>query len=177
MMQTVGRNTIQQISRISKCFLGLNPETTKNLIITVLQARILYGSIVWLTLDAAKQFIKIWNVFLNASNRLILGAFRTSPVNRPDSFLIPFQLVAARLHYNFICKRLTALDSHPTKRCILYKLTSSPRSHHSCITRRIEPDLFQHIFLEIMRQSTHMQNRLGVRRLAKSSTYPLHETK
>ena len=113
-----------------------------------MKARVLFRSVVWLTLDTAKRVFKIWDVLLNTGNRLILGAFRTSPVKlmRHDSFLTPFPLVAARSHYNFICKRLTSLDSHPTKKFILHELTSSPKSHQSCITSRIEPELLHHIF-------------------------------
>lgn len=147
-MRLSGINTIQQLKRLNKCFSGLNPIAARNLITAVLRPKILFGSVVWLTLDTAKKVFDIWDVILNAANRLILGAFRTSPTDllRHDSYLKPFRLTAAQLHYNFFCKRLTAPDNHPTKQFLLHKLKTTPRSHQSCISRRIEPELMAHLY-------------------------------
>lgn len=142
-MRSSGIHTLHQLKRLNKCFSGLNPKSARNLVISVLRSKILFGSVVWLTSDNDKKVTKIWDVLLNAANRLILGAFKTSPTDlmKHDSFLRPFRSTATQLHYNFYCKRLTAPDTHPTKQFILHELNSPPKTHHSCISHRIEPEI------------------------------------
>lgn len=147
-MRATGISAIHQLRRLSKCFSGLNPEATQNLVISILRSKILFGSVVWLTLDTSKKVFDIWDKLLNTANRLVLGAFKTSPTElmQHDSHLTLFRLTATRLHYNFYCRCFTAPNDHPTKRFILHELQTQPRSHHSCISRRIEPDFMTQVF-------------------------------
>lgn len=67
----------------------------------------------------------------NAANRLILGAFRSSPtklMNHNTNTLTFFDL-AIRSHHLFIYKRLAAPKSHPTRQLLELSLKSSPKSH------------------------------------------------
>lgn len=147
-MRSSGKNTIHQLRRIGRCFSGLNPEATRNLVVSVLQPRILFGSVVWLTMNTFSQTAKIWNVLLNSANRLILGAFRTSPVNlmRHDTQLTPFHIAATKSHYKFLSKRFTAPENHPSRIFIIHELTSNPSKHQSCITHRVDPDFLNNIY-------------------------------
>lgn len=147
-MRTSGINAIHRLRRLNKCFSGLGPKSARNLVTLVLRPKILFGSVVWLTSDNDRKVTRIWEVLLNAANRLILGAFKTSPTSlmKHDSYLTPFRSTATQLHYDFYCKRLTAPDTHPTKQFLLHELDFPPRSHHSCISHRIEPEIMFTLF-------------------------------
>lgn len=130
-----GKATIAQLSRISRCFWGLSPQETKKLIITVLKPRILFGSIAWLTTRNQTKVLKILTLLQNAANRLILGAFRSSPtaLMTHDANVARFFDLAIRSHHLFIYRRLTAPASHPTRQLIEHSLKSSPKSHPDAI--------------------------------------------
>lgn len=147
-MRSSGIGTIKQLRRLNKSFSGLNPIAARTLVNAVLRPKLLFGSVVWLTSDTSNKVFKIWDTLLNAANRLILGAFKTSPTNlmRHDSFMKPFRSTATQLHHNFYCKRFMAPDTHPTQRFILHKLQTHPHSHHSCISHRIETDHIHHLY-------------------------------
>lgn len=68
-------------------------------------------------------------------NRLILGAFKSSPVTflTHDTNMIPFKNLAVRQHHNFIYKRLTAATNHPTRRILQQELSGTPTRHPSTI--------------------------------------------
>lgn len=147
-LQSEGIHALQKLRRLNKCFSGLNPKTARTLVIAVLRPKVLFGSIFWLTSDTLKKVLKIWDVLLNAANRLILGAFKMSPTNlmRHDSHMQPFYLTASQFHQNFYCKHLTAPEDHRTTFFLLHKLTSQPRSHYSCISHRINPKYIHNLF-------------------------------
>lgn len=115
-MQQRGKATITQVHRISKCYHGLNSKETRNLISSVLKPHILFGSVVWFNTRTASKVSKIFNLLQNAANCLILGAFKSSPVKflTHDANTLLFESLATRYHHNFIYKRLTTPDHHPT---------------------------------------------------------------
>lgn len=109
-MQQQGKATIAQLHRISRCYHGLNPKETRLLVTTVLKPRILFGSIVWYTTRTEGKVTKIFKLLQNMTNRLILGAFKSSPIKAMDhnADTRSFGDLATRHHHNYIYKRLTA---------------------------------------------------------------------
>lgn len=142
-MKAIGNQTLGQLKRISRCFSGLDAGETKKLVTSVLRPRILFGSIIWLTYDNQKKAIDILTKLQNGANRLILGAFRTSPIEslNHDSDPTPFHLTAARLHHQFYFKRLCYPPSHPTRKFIIHELQTDKRKYSSCIQKRLFPEL------------------------------------
>lgn len=126
-----GKATIAQIHRLSRCFWGLSPRETRLLITAILKPRILFGSIVWLTTKTKKKVKKIFDTLQNAANRLILGAFRSSPTTllRHDANTLSFIDLATRAHHFFIYNRLTAASHHPTRKLLEHSLHTSPTKH------------------------------------------------
>lgn len=139
-----GTHTVAQLRRINKSYSGLNPREAKNLVTSVLRSRILHGSIVWFTAPKFGKVMKIFRLLENEANRLILGAFKTSPTElmHHDSNLLPFSIAATRLHHLFLHKRMTAPNDHPTKRFIQHELRIMSTTHKSPITNLIRLDDF-----------------------------------
>lgn len=127
-MQHKGKATIAQLSRISRCYHGLSPKETKTLVTTILKPRILFGRIVWFNTRTAGKVSKIFQLLQNAANRLILGAFKSSPTEHMnhDANMITFKTLAVRYHHNYVYKRLTTPTSHPAKVIIQEEVSSSP---------------------------------------------------
>lgn len=142
-MQQRGKATIAQLQRISHCYWGLSPRETRKLIMTVLKPRILFGSIAWLTTRSLSKVTKIFNLLQNAANRLILGAFRSSPTKilTHDTNMISFLDLAVRAHHHFVYRRLTAPTTHPTRRLIETSLRNTPKSHQDPIQLLIGREL------------------------------------
>lgn len=138
-MQQRGKATIAQIQHISHCFWGLNPRETRLLITAILKPRILFGSIAWLTTKTQKKVEKIFSTIQNAANRLILGAFHSSPTSllRHDSNTLSFMDLAVRAHHFFIYNRLTAAITHPTRRLLEHSLSTSPTKNQDSIHQLI----------------------------------------
>lgn len=138
-MQQRGKATIAQIQRISHCFWGLSPRETRLLITAILKPRILFGSIVWLTTRTKKKVDQVFNTLKNAANRLILGAFRSSPTTllRHDTNTLSFMDLAIRAHHFFIYNRLAAASTHPTRRLLEHSLSTTPVKHQDPIHQLI----------------------------------------
>lgn len=134
-MQQRGKATIAQLQRISHCYWGLSSRETRKLITTVLKPRILIGSIAWLTTRNQGKVEKIFNSLQNAANRLILGAFRSSPIKimNHDTDTIRFFDLAVRAHHHFIYKRLSAPSTHPTRKLIEHALRVTTKTHQDSI--------------------------------------------
>jgi hypothetical protein len=87
-----GDQTVNQLIRISRFSFGIGLQQSRNLTISVLQSRVLYGSIIWASERNRKQVKNIIEKIENQANRMILGTFRSTPcsfLNR-ESPLIPF---------------------------------------------------------------------------------------
>lgn len=134
-MQQHGKATIAQLHRISHCYWGLSSQETHKLITTFLKPRILFGSIAWLTSRNQSKVKKIFNLLQNAANRLILGAFWSSPTNilSHDTNMISFMDIAVRAHHHFVYQRLEAPSSHPTRKLIKLSLHNTSRTHRDPI--------------------------------------------
>lgn len=138
-MKQRGKATIAQIQHISHCFWGLSPQETRLLITAILKPRILFGSIAWLTTRNKKKVENIFNTLQNAANRLILGAFRSSPTTllKHDTNTLSFMDLATRAHHFFIYNRLAAPCTHPTRQMIEHSLSTSPANHRDSIHQLI----------------------------------------
>lgn len=90
------------------------------------------------------KVMKLFQLLENEANRVILGAFKTSPTKlmHHDSNLLPFSIAATRLHHLFLHKRMTTLNDHPTKRFIQHELSVMSPTHKSPITNLIRLDDF-----------------------------------
>lgn len=88
--------------------------------------------------------MRIFSLLENEANRIILGAFKTSPTElmHHDSNLLPFSIAATRLHHLFLHKRMTASRNHPTKIFIKHELHVMSRIHRSPVTNLIRLDDF-----------------------------------
>lgn len=117
-MEQRGKATLTQLHRISRCYHGLSSKETKLLVSTILQPRILFGSIVWFNTCTESKVTKLLTLLQNKANRLILGAFKSSPIQlmNHDVNTSSFKNLAIRHHHNYIYKRLTAPPTHPTRR-------------------------------------------------------------
>lgn len=136
-MEQKGKATLAQLQRISRCYHGLNPKEVRVLVATILKPRILFESIVWFTTRTEGKVSKILSLLQNKANRLILGAFKSSPVSflKHDADEVHFKDLAIRHHHNYLYKRLTAPPTHPTRRLLQQELLSKPRTHQSPIHR------------------------------------------
>lgn len=139
-----GVQTIAQLRRINKSYSGLNPKEAKNLITSVLRARILHRSIVWFTASKFGKVMKLFSMLENEANRIIPGAFKTSPTElmHHDSNLLPFSISATRIHHLFLHKRMTAPQYHPTRVFIKHELNVMSTVHRSPITNLIRLEKF-----------------------------------
>jgi hypothetical protein len=104
-------------------------------IISVLRARILYGSSIWASKRNELAVKNVISKINNQGNRVILGVFRTTPCKflDRDSPLTPFFDVLKMKNHLYICKKLTANDDHPIKQLVKHEINNSPRSHLSSI--------------------------------------------
>lgn len=136
-MHQRGKATIAQLSRISRCYHGLNSRETRNLVSAVLKPRILFGSVVWFNTRTEGKVSKILELLQNAANRLILGAFKSSPTSflTHDANTIKLKDLAIRYHHNYIYKRLTTPSYHPSRTILQQELLRTPSSHQSPIHR------------------------------------------
>lgn len=136
-MQQRGKTTIAQLHRISRCYHGLNSRETKTLISAVLKPQILFGSVVWFNTQTEGKVTKILELLQNAVNRLILGAFKSSPTPflSHDANNISLKDLAIKYHHNFIYKRLTTPEHHPSKIILQQELLSKPATNLSPIHR------------------------------------------
>lgn len=134
-MHQQGKATIAQLNRISHCYWGLNSRESRKLVTTVLKPRILFGSIAWLTTRTKSKVQKIFQLLQNVANRLILGAFQSSPTKllSHDTNTLDFSDLAVRAHHLFIYKRLAAPPSHPTQKLLESSLRTLPKTHQDPI--------------------------------------------
>lgn len=132
-----GKTTIAQLGRINRCFWGISPKEAKTLIQTVLKPRLLFGCVVWFNTRTEGKVTSIFNLLQNAANRLILGAFKSSPTNHmaQNTNMIPFKISAIRYNHNFMYKRLTAPKTHPTRQIVENELFFVPRNLLSPVHR------------------------------------------
>lgn len=144
-VKDTGRKTIAQLRRINKAYSGLGPREAKHLVTSVLRSRVLYGSVVWFTAANFGKVMKMFNSLHAEANRMILGAFKTSPTElmAHDTNLTPFAIAAVRLHHLFLHKRMTAPDNHPTKVLIKHELGRNRRAHRSPISDMIRVEDFE----------------------------------
>lgn len=117
------------------------------MITAVLRSRVLYGSVVWFTAANFGKVMKMFHKLHAEANRMILGAFKTSPVElmTHDTNLLPFAIAAVRLHHLFFHKRMTAPANHPTKILLRHELDSIGRSHRSPISDMVRLEDFVHL--------------------------------
>lgn len=109
----------------------------KTLVSAILKPRILFGRVVWFNTRTEGKVSKILKLLQNTANRLILGAFKSSPVElmHHDTNTITFKDLAVRHHHNYIYKRLTASPNHPARQVIQQELMKIPATHLSPIHR------------------------------------------
>lgn len=124
-IQQKGNATIAQLRRISRCYHGLSPKETRLLVSTILKPRILFGSIVWFNTRTEGKVTKLLNLLQIKSNRLILGAFKSSPVQfmNHDVNAMSFRDLVVRHHHNYIYKRLTAPPHTSSTKIITARIT------------------------------------------------------
>lgn len=134
-MQQRGKATIAQIDRISNCYHGMNPKETRNLITAILKPRILFGCIVWFNTRTEGKVTKISSLLQNALNRLILGAFKSSPTDQMqhDANTHQFKALAIRYNHKYIYKRLTTPKNHPARKILQDEQFRTPKTHLSPI--------------------------------------------
>lgn len=139
-IQQKGNATIAQLHRISRCYHGLSPKETRLLVSTILKPRILFGSIVWFNTRTEGKVTKLLNLLQIKSNRLILGAFKSSPVQfmNHDVNAMSFRDLVVRHHHNYIYKQLKAPPTHPARRLLQQELLSIPTTHQSPIHRLLD---------------------------------------
>ncbi|KAA1106601.1 hypothetical protein PGT21_036504 [Puccinia graminis f. sp. tritici] len=135
-----GDQTVAQLIRISRCSFGIGLQQSRNLTISVLRSRILYGSMIWASEKNHKQVKFIVDKIENQANRMILGTFRTTPCYflKIESPLIPFFDMLKRKNLLYFAKKLTALNHQPIKRLLNSKMTNQPSSHLSPIHNMLD---------------------------------------
>lgn len=141
-MQQCRKATIAQINRISHCYWGLSSQESRKLVTTILKPRILFGRIAWLTTRNRNKVQKNLFPATEQANRIILGAFRSSPTSlmSHDTDTLDFLDLAIRAHHHFIYKHLTAPPSHPTRQLLESSLQTSPKTHQDSIHMLIGKD-------------------------------------
>jgi ribonuclease HI len=130
-----GETTLNQLIRISRCSYGIGIQQSRNLIISVLRSRILFGSIVWATTRNEASVKNMINKLYNAAVRVTLGMFRTTPIEvlTRESPLIPFIDVLKRKNHSFLIKKLTDPLAHPVHRLVQFEVHNHQRHHPSPI--------------------------------------------
>lgn len=147
-MQQRGKTTLAQMGRINRCYWGLKPKEAKVLIMTILKPRILFGCIAWFNTRTEGKVTRIFNLLQNAANRLILGAFKSSPAElmMHDTDMPTFKDQAIRYNHKFVYKRLTAPRVHPTRRILDNEIFKTPQKLLSPIHRLLrQDDLFSFV--------------------------------
>lgn len=146
-VKEVGQRTVAQLRRLNKAYSGLGPGEAKHLVTAVLRSRILYGSVVWFTTTNFSKVMKLFHTLHSAANRMILGAFKTSPTDlmAHDANLTPFAIAAVRLHHLFFHKQMTVPDNHPTQTLMKYELMKNAKLHRSPIVNMVRMEDFESI--------------------------------
>lgn len=139
-MEQRGKAKLTQLQLISLCYHGLNPKEVRVLVATILKPRILFGSVVWFTTCTEGKVSKILSLLQNKANRLILGAFKSSPITflTHNADETQFKDLAIRHHHNYVYKRLTAPPTHPARRFLQQELLSIPKTHQSPIHKLLQ---------------------------------------
>lgn len=136
-IQQRGKTTLAQLHQISRCYHGLNPKEARLMVSAILKPRILFGSIVWFNTRTEGKVTQLLDLLQNKANRLILGAFKSSPISimNHDVDTMLFKDLAIRHHHNYVYKRLRAPPTHPTRRLLQKELLSIATTHQSPIHR------------------------------------------
>jgi hypothetical protein len=126
-----GKQTVNQLARISRCSYGIGLKQSRNLIISVLRSRILFGSVIWATTRNKASIISLMNKIFNSASRTVLGMFCTTPIEvlLRESPLMNFFDTLKRKNHLFLIKKMTGPNSHPIKQLIKYEI-SHPETHH-----------------------------------------------
>jgi hypothetical protein len=126
-----GKQTVNQLARISRCSYGIGLKQSRNLIISVLRSRILFGSVIWATTRNKASIISLMNKIFNSASRTVLGMFCTTPIEvlLRESPLMNFFDALKRKNHLFLIKKMTGPNSHPIKRLVKYEI-SHPETHH-----------------------------------------------
>jgi hypothetical protein len=98
--------TSSQLIRISRCSFGVGFHQSKNLVISVLRSRVLYGSSIWATNRKHSIIKNLFDKIDNQANRIILGLFKITPCKflSRESPLIPFFEILKRKNHLYIIK-------------------------------------------------------------------------
>ncbi|KAI7944162.1 hypothetical protein MJO28_011690 [Puccinia striiformis f. sp. tritici] len=156
-VEKCGKNTSEQLSRISRCSFGVGLQQSKNLIISVLRSRVLYGSIIWASKRNEATVKKIISIIENQANRIILGVFKTTPcavLNR-ETPLIPFFDILKRKNHLYVGKKLTTPNQHPINRLIKSEINKCPSNHRSSIHNLFDSHLFPEYDLQALETIHH----------------------
>lgn len=103
----------------------------------ILNPRKLLGSVVWYNTRTEGKVTKIFNLLQNKASRLILGAFKSSPIKdlNHDADTRSFTDLAVQHHHNYVYKHLTAPPTHPLRKILQRELLRIPDRHQSPIHR------------------------------------------
>jgi ribonuclease HI len=128
-----GKQTRNQLVRISRCSYGIGLQQSKNLISSFLISCILFGRFIWATNHNEATVHNIISKIYNLAVCVILGMFHTTSVTvlSKESPLTHFFDTSKRKKHLFLIKKLKGPDSHPIKQLIQHAIQHPETKHPS----------------------------------------------
>ncbi|KNZ47985.1 hypothetical protein VP01_599g3 [Puccinia sorghi] len=134
-IKKIGNLSVLQLSRIVKSTYGLNPGLTRRLVLAVVYARVLFGSIAWYTRRNAKGVKEMLDGIYNQAARLITGLFKQTPLVfvKKGCGLKSLTTIHLKNTHSYILKALTYPSSHPIHPILRADLTDNRSTFPSVV--------------------------------------------
>ncbi|MBW0492504.1 hypothetical protein O181_032219 [Austropuccinia psidii MF-1] len=125
-----------QLAIIIKVTYGIDNQEAKQLVLTVIQSRVLYGSLVWFTKRNEKSVSSLLETAHKRCVRLTTGFLKQTPIAflKHDGVLKLLLDAHTRLLHNYIYRAWTLPPNHPVKNIVKKEITDAKQTHSSSIS-------------------------------------------
>ncbi|MBW0518934.1 hypothetical protein O181_058649 [Austropuccinia psidii MF-1] len=129
-------SSFNQLMRIIKVTYGINIQEAKQLISTVIQSRVLYGSLVWFTKRNEKSISTFLETAHHKCIRLATGFLKQTPIAfvKHDGILKSLINAHIRLSHNYIYCTWSLPPNHPVKNLVKKEILEAYQIHSSPIS-------------------------------------------
>ncbi|MBW0493082.1 hypothetical protein O181_032797 [Austropuccinia psidii MF-1] len=131
-----------QLARIIKVTYGINNQEAKQLVLAVIQSRVLYGSLVWFTKRNEKSVSCFLETAYKKCARLTTGFLLQTPIAflKHDGVLKSLLNAHTRLLHKYIYRDWTLPPNHPVKKIVKKEIADAKQTHSSSISLVIQKE-------------------------------------
>ncbi|MBW0490729.1 hypothetical protein O181_030444 [Austropuccinia psidii MF-1] len=135
-------SSFNQLMRIIKVTYGISIQEAKQLISTVIQSRVLYGSLVWFTKRNERSISTFLEIAHHKCVRLATGFLKQTPIVflKHDGVLKSLIRAYTRLLHNYIYRTWTLPPNHPIKNIVRKEIVEANQTHLAPISLVIQKE-------------------------------------